>query len=656
MTMLPICLSTPSSCSSQSQIFFRFGSKPLTYFGKDINIRWILKGQGFLGVPGAISAREVSLKIQATKFIYTSVVEGSEISGSSDVTNSPSYLNEPNNLEPEFSNNLNDSVGANDGSIPLGSGGELNFADDASMSTLTDQLSYDTNELSKSSASQPTVPWDDAMGVSENPLVMVDDAITKLKTTIEEFVSSVNASINASVGKGESAVKSTLDSITASLTDTTKSINEAIGSSVNQAEKVAGNGATGFSDDFKEATGNASTVAFNVLRKTIVGAEDLLAGGTSYAVYSYSYAKELLPPEAQNVLNKTEIKAVGFLTPVKTALDQVYFGIEGLVAYLGLDPNDPVIPFVLLLGTSSTLGIAYRILIYGGYSGDLSPNSTLELLTREDDVVLIDVRPEASREKDGVPDLRRGARFRYASVTLPEIDGSVRKLVVRGNDLDDALTAAVIRNLKIVRDMSKVIVMDADGTRSKSIARSLKKLGVKRPYLLHGGFRSWVKNGLRIKQLKPETTLTILNEEAEAILEEIKPTPLKTFSYTAATVAAIYALLEWEKTLQLIGVVAIAKTIYSRVSSYENSEDFRQDLRLLLVPVTLGTDAFSWAAKKLEPSRVGLPTSPSSSAVQDRVLQAAAKHESQPSDSEEMQDVSRESVAPVDENVDLPEA
>ncbi|RZC80559.1 hypothetical protein C5167_043137 [Papaver somniferum] len=653
--MLPICLSNPSSCSSQSQIFFGYGSRPLTYFGKDINIRYILKGRGFLGVPGAISAREVSLKTQATKFIYTSVVEGPEVSGSSDITNSSSYLNELNNLEPEFSNNLNDSVGADVGSIPLGSGGELNFAEDASMSTLTDQLSYDTNELSKSAASQPTVPWDDAMGVSENPLVMVDDAITKLKSTIEEFVSSVNASINASVGKGESALQSTLDSISASLTDTTKSINEAIGSSVNKAEKVAGSGATGFSGDFKEATGNASTVAFNVLRKTIVGAEDLLAGGTSYAVYSYSYAKELLPPEARNVLNETETKAVGFLTPVKTALKQVYFGIEGLVAYLGLDPNDQIIPFVLLLGTSATLGITYRILTYGGYSGDLSPNSTLELLTREDDVVLID----ASREKDGVPDLRRGARFRYASVTLPEIDGSVRKLVVRGKDLDDDLTAAVIRNLKIVRDRSKVIVMDADGTRSKSIARSLKKLGVKRPYLLHGGFRSWVKNGLRIKQLRPETTLTILNEEAEAILEEIKPTPLKTFSYAAGTAAAIYALSgehQWEKTLQLIGVVAIAKTIYSRVSSYENSEDFRQDLRLLLVPVTLGTDAFSWAAKKLEPSRVGLPTSPSSSAVQDRVLQAAAKHESQPSDSDEMQDVSRESVAPVDENVDLSEA
>lgn len=58
-------------------------------------------------------------------------------------------------------------------------------------------------------------------------------------------------------------------------------------------------------------------------------------------------------------------------------------------------------------------------------------------------------------------------------------------------------------------------------------------------------------------------------------------------------------------------------------------------LRLLLSPVRVGTDALSWAAKKIEPNKVGLPTSPSTTAVKDRVLQAAAKHESQPSDADE---------------------
>ena len=70
----------------------------------------------------------------------------------------------------------------------------------------------------------------------------------------------------------------------------------------------------------------------------------------------------------------------------------------------------------------------------------------------------------------------------------------------------------------------------------------------------------------------------------------------------------------------------------------------------------VGTQAFSWAAEKLETNRIGLPTSPSSTDVQNRVLQAAAKHESQPSDDEGMPDTLSEQKLPVNENVDLSEA
>lgn len=255
------------------------------------------------------------------------------------------------------------------------------------------------------------------------------------------------------------------------------------------------------------------------------------------------------------------------------------------------------------------------------------------------------------RERDGIPDLRRTARFRYASVAFPEVDNNVKKLLKSGKDLDDALVAAVIRNLKVVQGGSKVIVMDADGTRSKGIARSLKKLGIKRPYLVQGGYRSWVQEGLRVKEPKPETTFTILNEEAEAILEGI--TPVQIIGYGVGFLAAAYALLEWETTLQLIAIFGLGQTIYQRVASYEDSKDFNRDVRQLLVPVKMGGQAFSWAAGKLETNRNGLPTSPSSVNVQNRVLQAAAKHESQPPENDESQDSSTTSV---NQNPDLSEA
>lgn len=94
--------------------------------------------------------------------------------------------------------------------------------------------------------------------------------------------------------------------------------------------------------------------------------------------------------------------------------------------------------------------VFYRVWAYGGYSGDLSPQLTLELLSGKENVLLIDVRPEVLRERDGIPDLRRAARSRYASVSLPEVNGSIRKLLKSGRDLDDTLIATVIRNLKIV--------------------------------------------------------------------------------------------------------------------------------------------------------------------------------------------------------------
>ncbi|KAL3565233.1 hypothetical protein D5086_033279 [Populus alba] len=52
------------------------------------------------------------------------------------------------------------------------------------------------------------------------------------------------------------------------------------------------------------------------------------------------------------------------------------------------------------------------------------------------------------RERDGIPDLRRATRFRCAIITLPEVDGPVRKLLKGGRYLDDILTAVVIQNLK----------------------------------------------------------------------------------------------------------------------------------------------------------------------------------------------------------------
>ncbi|KAL8260644.1 hypothetical protein R6Q59_028597 [Mikania micrantha] len=424
----------------------------------------------------------------------------------------------------------------------------------------------------------------------------------------------------ALVNNTDTAINDTLKTINASVELASNRVNDAIDASLDKLKLSLSSTLSGLSN-------NSSKAGADLLRHVIITVEAFLAQGAMLVVYAYAYLKDMLPQELQEVINASEEWAFNLLSPVVTAFQQVCIVLE---TSLGIDPTDPIVPFVLLLVTSTTLWVSYWILTYAGYAGDLSPKLALELLQGKENVALIDVRPEDLRERDGIPDLRRKARFRYASVSFPEVDGNVKKLIKRGKDLDDTLVAAVIRNLKVVQEGSKVIVMDGDGSRSKGIARALRQMGIKGPYLVQGGFRSWVQEGLRVKEPKPETTLTILNEEAEAILEDI--TPLQVIGYGVGFLATAFALLEWETTLQLIAIFGLGQTIYLRVASYEDSKDFNRDVRQLLVPVKLGGQAISWAAGKLETNRNGLPTSPSSVNVQNRVLQAAAKHESQPPD------------------------
>ncbi|XP_010469273.1 PREDICTED: uncharacterized protein LOC104749364 isoform X2 [Camelina sativa] len=599
-------------------------------------------------------------------------------------------------ISPDSSVSLRDTLDLNPGSLPdskasiddFSSGVEESFSSSlpdakASIDDFTsgvkdsfssslpdakasiDDFSSGVKESFSSSLPDAKASIDDfSSGVRESFSSSLPDA----KSSIDDFSSGVKESFSSSLNEGENAVKNTLDSFSSSVTSITKNASEVVDSAFNRAFStldqtgdIAGDKFSSFSTGLKEASNRAAVIAIDLLRQSVGIAESSVTNGVSFVVYSYGSAKELLPPDVKSALNSSEDVALKVLSPVGAVLQQVSVAIGGLERNLGLDPDDPIIHLFLFVGTTGTFWVLYRVWTYGGYAGDLSPKSTLELLTSREKSVLVDVRPEALREKDGIPDLRRTARFRYSSVTLPEVDGAVKRLLKGGSEVEDILTAVIIKNLKAVQDRSKVIVMDADGTRSKGIARALRKVGIKRPYLVQGGFRSWVKEGIRVKELKPETTLTILNEEAEAILEDINPSPLQLVGVSVGFFAGLYALFEWEKTLQLIAVIGLSLTVYLRLSSYDDSEDFKEDVRLLFAPVKLGAQAFSWAAEKLETNGVGLPTSPSSSDVRSRVLQAAAKHESKPSDetSESLHEDASSSLSSPEEalnNVDVSEA
>nr|CAD1832203.1 unnamed protein product [Ananas comosus var. bracteatus] len=644
--MLPVSSAALNCSSSLSP-----GTKAFYSLRKTVEDRSTIEERHFLCMQDGTHMNDLSFRAHSSKSMQSIITDIPNKSGSSDSSIFSPYPNDFDDIvrvfpkeyfngEPDIScNSAREVTNLDRPSMALPGGDDLvnipDFPDQSASAALESAASDSllTTNVGESTLSESSIPISDTVEGTTKGIVNV-------KESVGSSVSQIFESVDTSINRAQDALKSTYDSLTSSVSDAVKSVTKSVDnvasdlfSSVDISKKQAGGQLAGLSSALKENVYGAGAVAVDVLRRAIISFEESLGKAATFVVYSYGAAKSSLPPNVRDALNLSEDKASQILSPVGDSFQQVYVIIEGFEKNLGLDPNDPIVQFALLLGSSATIGTFYWVLIYGGYSGDLAPEETFELLKNDQNAVLVDVRPEKLRERDGVPDLRRGARSKYASVTLPEIDGSLKKMLKSGRDVENALIAVVIRNLKIVKEDSKVIIMDANGTQSKAIARSLKRLGVKRPYLVKGGFESWAKKSLRIKELQPETALTVLSEEAEAILEVIKPTPTLVIGYALGISAAIYALLEWEKTLQVIGLVGLGQTLYRRVASYEDSEDLKQDVsRLLLTPVTLGAQAFSWVVRKLEPNNIGLPTSPSTTAVQDRVLQAAAKHESQPSD------------------------
>ncbi|XP_026660059.2 uncharacterized protein LOC103706051 isoform X2 [Phoenix dactylifera] len=581
MTMLPVCSAVPSCCSN-SQISLCVGNRAFYPLQK------VLEGV----------ARDISFRRHASKCVHSLVVEKPCQSGSLDSSIFSPYPNEFDDIVRGFSKEYFESESENWCYSTREISGLYLTAEDlkdveisklSGPSVLPDELGNDVaDEVSSDSVPAETMvspdieqPQDiaqnamtstitDSPAPVSNTFKVANEGFLNLKESIDNFISGITESINTSIGEVEGAAKNSYGAFTLSVSDTIKSVTKSFDSmatglfsSVANSKEQASSELTGYSSALKENVYRTGTLAVDILRRTIITSEDTLANAATFVVYSYASAKSLLPPDVRDVLELSEEKAVQILSPVGAAFQKVYIIVEGFEKNIGLDLNDPIVPFILLLGTSATIGISYWLLKYGGYSGDLAPEITLEMLKKEENVVLIDVRPEDLRERDGVPDLRRTARAKYASVTLPEIDGSIKKLLKAGRGIDDALTAVVICNLKIVKDQSKVIIMDANGGRSKAIARSLRTLGVKKPYMVQGGFQSWMKKGLRIKELKSETPLTVLNEEAEAILEDIKPTSTLVVGYGLGISVAIYALLEWEKTLQIIGLIGLGQILKS---------------------------------------------------------------------------------------------
>ncbi|KAJ6951999.1 hypothetical protein D5086_033282 [Populus alba] len=331
----------------------------------------LCRRQALLGMSNITHHQRISFKTQAIKSFYSNFIE------SFTFINDHSCPNELGNINCNFYKDWDSSVGAIDElhPHPMG-GGKLKFLESYNISDVeegplnsTYQFADNTDSLIRLVEPEITSTIDmtpENPSLGSDSLEMDNNSLSSAKAGFDDFLGEVRDSINTSINNGGNVVQSSLDTITSSITSIKEGASEAVDGALSK---------------FEGSQQKAIGTFVDVVRVAIIAVEESIAKGASFVVYSSGLAKDFLPPEIRSALNLSE--------------ERVYIAIEGLEKSLGLDPNDPIVPFVLFLGTSATLWDFYRVWVYGGYSGDLSPQLTLKLLLGKEDAILIDVRPEA---------------------------------------------------------------------------------------------------------------------------------------------------------------------------------------------------------------------------------------------------------------------
>lgn len=171
----------------------------------------------------------------------------------------------------------------------------------------------------------------DDLSLISDSVSMKAESLANMKPNFQDILGGITESISASVRKGENTLTGTVDTITSSVTSAIKGANGGFYSAVNklkysvdQTGDSAGNRLSSLSSDSKEVFSRTVSIAVDLLRHTILGAEEYLAKGGTLVVYAYGSAKGFLPAQIQNVLKASEESADKILRPAGNAVQQVY--------------------------------------------------------------------------------------------------------------------------------------------------------------------------------------------------------------------------------------------------------------------------------------------------------------------------------------------
>ncbi|CAL8468025.1 g7564 [Coccomyxa elongata] len=410
-----------------------------------------------------------------------------------------------------------------------------------------------------------SLPTDAANGL-RSALGGATDAVTSAQDSASAAAKSLAEGASAQSKAALDAASAAADGFGASMSEAASTLQDAASGAASSLQEAASSALS----SVNQATSGAVDSALSVYKDLAEGVgevtssvQDSLAASTSAAASAAEAATSSLPEPVRSALS-----TVG--EPLGNALAQVAANPPLLAATLGAAVGVPT--------------IAWWRGRFGGYAGLLQPSAALEVLQSED-AILVDMRSEDERVRDGVVGLP-GALGKGAAVPLPYIGGDLARSVRDSNQLSYNIAAAVLSGLSQVSYRTKLLVLDGRGSRNAiQLARTLRSVGLSRAYVVEGGYRQWLAEGLPAKQGVSDYSASpadVIGERVALLADTTTSSLGKPGIVVATGAAAAVSYLALFKTLLLLrflGVFGLLATASNRILSYNSPNDFLEDLQ-----------------------------------------------------------------------------
>lgn len=401
---------------------------------------------------------------------------------------------------------------------------------------------FDKVEMPKFDAPKFDAPKIEAPKIDLPKIDLPDmSGATESFSKASEGLTSAVSGLTGSVGSSLTGLTDTVTEGTAALTrDLGKQLGVSSGAASEAAASVA-------------ATVDAASSAVNSTLNQVTGAGSEVFGQASAAA---AQVWDQLPPEAREI---------------------VVVGAKGVQFVYQLAREHPTEAATVAGAVTLPLLVSWYATSFAGYSGDLDPRYVYQLLQEESGVVLVDVREESDLMEAGLPELKLSARYKAASMPFSSANAFVvSKQTANREQLRIELVAAFIAGLKQVTPLSKVVVMDKQGSGlAKDLAKALRKEGVYQAFVLKGGFARWTAEGLPTitgsdYQANPALVLKdeveLLTSKAGALIARAKD-PMVGLPLAAGTAAGVAAVANYHTSLQAIGLWGLTYSLYNGIST-----------------------------------------------------------------------------------------